>query len=35
MMLGPLIIFAVLILGFGLHAQPFMDLLMRIGGEAG
>jgi len=34
-MLAPLVIFAVLILAFGIHSQPLMKLLLEIGGEAG
>lgn len=34
MMLFPLIVFAVLIIGFGLHSQPLMRFLTMIGGEA-
>lgn len=35
MMLLPLVIFAVMIIGLGVHSQPLMDFLMKIGGEAG
>lgn len=35
MMLVPLVIFAVMIIFFGVHSQPFMELLTGIGGEAG
>ncbi|MDO5350670.1 MAG: proton-conducting transporter membrane subunit [Lachnospiraceae bacterium] len=35
MMLVPLVLFAVVIIGLGLHSQPLMQFLMMIGGEAG
>lgn len=35
MMLVPLVIFAVIIIFFGVHSQPLMEFLIRIGGEAG
>jgi len=35
LMLAPLLIFAVIIIGFGLHSQPLMELLYEIGGVAG
>lgn len=35
MMLVPLVIFAVMIIGFGLNSGPLMDVLMTIGGAAG
>ncbi len=35
MMLVPLVIFAVVILGLGLHSQPLKSFLTMIGGEAG
>lgn len=35
MMLVPLVLFAVVIIGLGLHSQPLIQFLMMIGGEAG
>lgn len=35
LMLVPLVIFAAMIIFLGLHSQPLMAFLMRIGGEAG
>lgn len=34
MMVLPLLVFTVVIIGFGLHSQPLMDFLAAIGGEA-
>lgn len=35
LMLAPLAVFVIMILFFGLHSQPLMAFLLRIGGEAG
>lgn len=34
MMLVPLVIFAAVIIGFGVHSRPLMEVLTKIGGEA-